>query len=311
MCASKSDTGVRVAVLVALLSLAPAVARAQPPSLDVVLGRAAEHVDRFRNQLSGIVSEERYEQEARSPYSNRQGFPGSNTEHIVLRSDFLLVRPPGATRPVEFRDVFEVDGRLIRDREERLTRLFLNPTASALGQIERITLESARHNIGLIQRTLNTPTFALLFLDPAYRIRFRFDRVDDFEPSLEFGQALPEESTDLWVLEYQEVRPDTLIHGRNNGDLPARGRFWIEPSSGRLWASELILEDEEVDAIVDVRFAFDPNIGHFVPTEMRERYGDVFGSRVEGTATYSNFRRFQVVVEEGLQPEEDAPHDRN
>ena len=40
---------------------------------------------------------------------------------------------------------------------------------------------------------------------------------------------------------------------------------------------------------------------------MRERYNDRYGSRVDGTATYSDFRRFQVNVEAELPPEDDAP----
>ena len=76
-------------------------------------------------------------------------------------------------------------------------------------------------------------------------------------------------------------------------------------------ASELILKDPEVEATVDVRYRFDTDLSYVVPVEMREYYTDLYGSRVEGTATYANFRRFQVQVAEGVRPEEDPPPDRN
>ena len=51
-------------------------------------------------------------------------------------------------------------------------------------------------------------------------------------------------------------------------------------------------------ALVGVRYALESDIGLRLPVEMRERYRDRHGSRVEGIATYTNFRRFQVQVEE-------------
>lgn len=299
--------GVAGFMLVAFFAPEPVASQALEPSLDVVLARAGTYVTEFRTRLSGIVSEEKYEQQAKTPVSTgRRGFPKYTYEHVVLKSDFLLVRPPGSDRNVEFRDVYEVDGRATRDREERLTKLFLNPSGSSEVQIRSIINESARYNIGLIGRTLNTPTLALLVLDPVFQVRFEFARADESSPELEFATALPDDST-VWVLEYEEVQPDTLVRGRDNKDLPIRGRFWIEPRDGRVLASELIAKDSEVEATLDVRYQGEAILGQFVPVEMRERYHDRYGSQVDGTATYSNFRRFQVNVEETLPPETDAP----
>jgi hypothetical protein len=305
---NRPTAGVGGLALVAFLALAAGASQAQEPSLDVVLSRAGIYVTEFRSLISGIVSEERYEQEATSPTSTgRLGFTKYTYEHVVLKSDFLLVRPPGSERTVEFRDVYEVDGRATRDREERLTKLFLNPSGSSEVQIRSIINESARYNIGLIGRTLNTPTFALLVLDPVFQVRFKFVRVDESSPELDFGTELPEDQTGVWVVEYEEVQPNTLVRGKDNKDLPIRGRFWIEPGNGRVLVSELIAKDSEVDATLDVRYQNNAILGQFVPVEMRERYNDRYGSRVDGTATYSNFRRFQVDVEEALRPENDAP----
>lgn len=302
--------GRRVA-LAGLLLVIPIALPAQEPSLDVVLERAAAYVADFRNELANIVSEELYQQEAETPtIGGGTAFPRIDQERIVLRSDFLLVRMPDSARHVEFRDVYEVNGQATRDREERLSRLFLSGSTAANAQMQSITNESARYNIGFIERSLNTPTLALLFLDDAFQRRFTFERVTDTTPLLDFDESWPT-SPELWVVQYQEVSYQTLIRGKGNRDLPTRGRFWVEPTTGEVVASELVAKDPEVEATVDVRYAFNAQVGHVVPVEMRESYRDSYGTRVEGFATYSNFRQFQVEVDELLPPEEDGPQDRH
>jgi hypothetical protein len=43
----------------------------------------------------------------------------------------------------------------VRDRDQRLEQLFLNPSATTSTQVVRILEESARYNIGDIRRTVN------------------------------------------------------------------------------------------------------------------------------------------------------------
>ena len=94
-----------------------------------------------------MVAEEHYDQSAEGPPRGGQ--------RRELRSDFLLVRPAGFDWFLEYRDVIEIDGRLVQDRQDRLTDLFLSPSSSAHIQAQAITVASARHNIGGITRTLN------------------------------------------------------------------------------------------------------------------------------------------------------------
>ncbi len=282
-------------VTLALMGMAD-VSRAQEPSLVQVLARATEYVNGLTDQLSGMVAEERYEQRSRGPAAVF-GFGDSDAQRRVLRSDYLLVEPEGAERYFGFRDVFEVDGRAVRDREDRLTRLFLDPSVSAEGQIQGILTESTRYNIGDVERSINVPTLALLFLHPAYKPRFKFERVTDTSPGL--GVDGLEESAGVWVIGYREEWPTTVIKAGDGGDLPAQGRFWIEPATGRVLVSELLFEDSTVDALVTVKYEADERMGHLVPVEMRERYGNRrSGSRVDGVATYTHFRQFVVQVEE-------------
>ena len=288
----------RFAATVALaILLVPMAVPAQEATLESVLARAARYVTDFRHQLSGIVAEESYSQRVRRSVSS----PDVRAERRRLRSDFLLVRPDGVDRYVEFRDVFEVDGRPVRNRDERLTRLFLDPSTSATNQVAAITEESARYNIGGIERTLNTPTLALFVLHPGYQAQFAFARADTTR-GLTLGGEPPTDSPEVWVVEYEEGTGATLVEGANGKALPAEGRLWIEPTMGHVLATEFIIADRDVRATVEVTYDFDPTLGLFVPAEMRERYENRRnGSIVEGTATYGRFRQFQVQLEEELQ----------
>ncbi len=195
--------GASAVLLPAVLCLVvPSAASAQEPTLGAVLTRAAAYVADFQRLLSGIVADESYLQQINSG-------AGGPLQRVRLTSDVLLVRPPGADHYVQFRDVFAVNGASVRDREERLTRLFL--------------------------------------------------------------------------------------------DLPARGRLWVEPDSGRVLMTELVAEDANVRGVVEVSYEVEPAIGLLVPVAMRDRYEHVSGAtRVDGYATYSRFRRFDVTTTERI-----------
>jgi hypothetical protein len=161
-----------VRTLAILVSLAGTFigASQKPPAVDDVLRAAAAYVEVYEPQLSGVVSEEAYHQTSRNAR-------GQTRATRLLRSDTLLIRT-AAQGWFGFRDVFEVDGKPVRDRDERLSKLFLNPSAGALEQAKRIADESARFNIGTqdgtLIRTINLPTIALAFLRREFQNRSAF-----------------------------------------------------------------------------------------------------------------------------------------
>ena len=263
-------------------------ASAQEPSLADVLRRAGAYVLEFQRKLSGIVAEEAYEQDVRAQPSGLSRLVPRGPSHRELKSDLLLVKPVGADRWIQFRDVFEVDGKPVRDRTDRLAKLFLQPSSSTKEQAERIVDESTRYNIGNLQRTVNVPVLALVILDPDNQSRFRFRR--DERASFEDGE---------WVVQFQEVDPQTIIRTAFNRDLPTHGRFWIEPATGRVRRSEMIAEDVLIRGAIEVTYQPEPGVGLLVPVAMKERYEiRKDGSRVDGTATYSRFRQFGVNLDE-------------
>ena len=292
-CMSSTVTPIVSAVL-ALAVAAPLPGLAQEPSLWLVLLRATRYVEELHAQLSGVVMEERYEQRAFWPPGARPF--GEGLERVSLRSDYLLVQPEGAHRYFGFRDVFNANGSRVRDRDERLTQLFLEAGSSLDERVRGILSESARYNVGDIRRTTNTPTFALLFLRQSYRRGFEFERVANRWPGL--GMDRPQ-IADVWVVAYNETWPTTVVRDGDSGNLPARGHYWIEPGTGRVLATELRFEGDDVESLVTVRYDMPEELEHLVPVEMRELYHNhLSGSRVEGTATYSRFRRFRVLVDE-------------
>ena len=274
-------------------------APSRPPDLKLVLARAAAYVDEFREKLSGIVAEETYVQ---------QEIPGERRE---LRSDLLLVRSETFPRWLQFRDTFEVNGRPVRDRTDRLTALFLQPAASARAQAERIGAESSRYNLGDVLRTINVPVMPLLFLERDIQGRLRFTRAPDAERPV----AAPDApghfklASEVWVVRFEERERPTIVRDPNNrNDVPTEGRFWIEPDTGRVLMSEMRSNHPSVRAEVTVSYQSEPLLGLLVPIAMHETYTNVRLSnrtmgrwpwrRIETTATYGKFRSFQVHVDQ-------------
>jgi hypothetical protein len=290
---------------VAFLCSSASLSHAQD-TLDLVLRRAAAYSAEFKRQFSGMVAEETYVQDVRNSMGvdiTLDGHGAQPVRHRELRSDILMVRTP--ERYVEFRDVFEVDGHPVRDRQERLAKLFLAPPGTGSDQFERIGEESARYNIGSIYRNINTPALPLMFLESDQQARFKFRRAETGAPALANGwtRGVAEGfavAEGVWVIEYQEVAKHTVIRRLvGAGDMPARGRFWIEPATGRVSMTELNVGDPLMRNTIDVSYGGDTSHPVLLPREMRERYVNNSDHVVTtGTATYGRIRRFGVQVDE-------------
>jgi hypothetical protein len=275
----------------------PPPAGAQPIALDTALDRTATYIDFFIEHFGNVVSEEQYRQE--SVPSVRPGQLGGRgaspnippTQRRTLRSDFLLVKPSDSADWFSFRDVYEVDGTVIRDREGRLAKLFLKQTSTTLEQARQIADESSRYNIGDIVRTINNPVIALAFLERFYQKRFAFT----------MGKADPAIGANVWILEYREQERPTLIRGFGNKDLPTRGRAWIDVETGHVLKTEFLIEDALISARVATTFKADSRLQIHVPAEMIEEYKPSAGGRISGRATYGRFRQFAVSTEEEIQ----------
>lgn len=277
----------RTAGVAAALALAWAHIVFAQDDTRALVEKAVAYVERFQRDFGSIVSEERYEQALR-PARNFGGVARGVPQQTVLLSDFLLVQVRGEEW-LPFRDVFDRDGKPVRDREERLAKIFLAGGKDAFEQARTIMDEGARHNIGNVSRNINTPTLALLFLTSRHLYRFEFKR------------AKPRESDTGVPIEFREKARPTFITTTNGRDLPVRGRFIVDETSGTVLQTELDAVDTAVEAHVVVTYVRDEAMGFFVPARMEERYQRPRDPmEVRGVATYSKFRRFQVSTSEEL-----------
>jgi hypothetical protein len=264
------------------------------PSLAPILQKVAGYVTTYLADFSNLVIEEDYVQfidEVATVFGRVR--PTRSTRHLV--SDLLLVRVQGPDGWVPFRDVFTVDGKAVRDRSDRLRRLFLDTPGQAMREAWRITEESARYNIGTVHRTLNLPTLPLVFLMPEHVAGFTFRR--RAEETIDGARALR--------LDYEEKgRPTVVRRSGSNEDMPARGSLWIDAQTGRIQRTRLETTDGVFRMSATVRYRPDEGLGLWVPAEMEEAYIQP-DETIRGTATYRNFRRFQVTTDEQIRVPKD------
>ncbi len=284
-------------VVVACVLAASARADDRPP-LTAILQQIADYVVRYQQQISGLVAEEHYVQN-----SDKSDRPF--VTHRELTSDLLVVRTQGETNGyVQFRDVYEVDGEPVRDRSDRLMKLFLGPAESAKKQAAEIMNESARYNIGHVERNINVPMLALMLLDPTYQAHFKYTASTEHRGT---PRGLPKTdafrlAADTWEIDFEEIASPTVIQG-DGEDAKSHGRVWVDPATGRVLVTELVNEAKTVRTTIRVSYQSAPLDGVLLPVEMRETY--VLKRRLytfDGRATYGNFRRFSVNTVESIAP---------
>lgn len=257
------------------------------------MARAGEYAVRYESAMAAIVAEEAYEQRYFTPHDSRP------TEERVLRSEVLIARLPLDVRWVMYRDVVTVDGRDVTSERGRLARIFRESSpAGALEKARALMRESARFNIGPVERNFNVPTLALAFLVPGNQGRVAFELAG---PGSDVG--------DSWVIlrGVEKARPTLL---RSSGlDMPLRLEYWIEPASGAVRRAELSFSSPRGGSRgrLGTTFARNPATQLWLPAEMKERYEVRLSSErltsgyyVEGTARYGNIRRFSVSMEEAV-----------
>lgn len=222
--------------------------------------RTASYVRSVVAALSNVVAEET--------------FTLTDPDRRVL-SDFLLVRYPGTDQDLlTFRDVVTVNDEPVRDREQRLEALFLEPITRVRDRVQAITQASVRH----VPPVLN-PLYGLAFLQADLQGRFRMTVLE----------ASDEWPAQVVAVAFEETEQPTILRGGPLGeqDVPTRGTAWIEMGTGRLLQTELQVGEGRRAPRVVTRYRLDPALQIMVPEQMRTE-------NPRGLATYSNFRRFTV-----------------
>jgi hypothetical protein len=274
----------------------------QPGSgFTTVLSSAMRYTMNYEQRFALLAADEYYQQQILRPPNPGTNLSRSNPGGGMqaggpistqsIKSDFLLVQLGGDGEGwMPFRDTYEVKGRKLRDRDDRLLKLFTSGDKGRFEKAAQYSSVSAKHNLGNVERTINIPTLAMMFLHP--RVNERFEFVDGGEETVG-GRILRKAS-------YKEVARPTLIKTTRNRDLALTGTIWIDPFTGTVVKTDLNAADPVVRCQVTVTFRRDEALDLWVPEKMDEYYKAYSGlDDILATATYSNVRR---VLKSELEP---------
>jgi hypothetical protein len=265
------------ALLIALVA-GTVSAAGQSFSVPEALSRLDEYLARYESIAAGVVAEERYEQRLELARSDA-------VLTRVLRSDYALARAAGGLVWTGYRDTFEVDGRMVRDREDRLAALLRAGSAGAAQEAFSITRENARFNLGeeIVARTINVPTVALDIVHSRHRDRIRF--------SARGREVLDGRQVRVLSFVERDTR-GTILRTPRGGGRRVRGGIWMDAVTGAVSRTDLSW-DGDPPGYIRVDYRYDANVDAVVPQVMTEEYR-ADKATITGKATYSNYRRFQT-----------------
>jgi hypothetical protein len=257
------------------------------PSVKDVMRRVGEYVDAYGQRASIVVATEHYTQQARSTTIG----PEPTVRRIL--ADFAIVRVDALRGWQGFRDVVEVDGQRVADRDGRLLRLLME-SSGRYDEARRLSTESARFNIGKVERNFNVPTSALFF--------FTADNLDRFKFS-----AKSVDRAGLWEIAFRETFRPTVIRTPAGDSIPSQGLLWVNPSDGTVVRTRLEVEGFVItgprrshgSGRVDVTYQRVAELDMWLPASMDEDFEVVRGNgrdNISGRALYSNYRQFTTTV---------------
>ena len=286
---------VGVLLLLGLTSMVQAQLGNTPGSgFTTIIGSAMRYVIAYEQKFTLLAADETYVQELQRPPNPGDNLSrthpgggmraGGAMSRLVIKSDFLLVQLGGDGEGwMPFRDAYEVKGAKVRNRDERLLKLFEGGDQERFEKAAKLNEATASHNLGNVARTINIPTLAMMFLHP--RVNERFEFTDEGEETIA-GRVLRRAA-------YREVARPTLIKTTRGRDLALTGHIWIDPFTGTVVKTDLNAADPAVRCAITVTYRKDDALDFWVPSQMDEYYKAALSlDEVLATATYSNVRRF-------------------
>ena len=259
-----------------------------------IIGSAMRYVMAYEQKFAMLAADETSVQELQRPPNPGDNLSRNNPgggmraggamSRLLIKSDFLLVQLGGDGEGwMPFRDAFEVKGAKVRNRDDRLLKLFQANDKERFEKAARISDDTAKHNLGNVARTINIPTLAMMFLHP--RVNERFEFTDEGEETIA-GRVLRRAA-------YREAARPTLVKTTRGRDLALTGHIWIDPFTGTVVKTDLNAADPAVRCAITVTYRKDEALDFWVPAQMDEYYKAALGlDEIVSTSTYSNVRRF-------------------
>jgi hypothetical protein len=275
----------------------------QPGSgFTTVLASAMRYTTNYEQRFALLAADEHYVQELQRPPNPGTNLSRSNPgggmqgggaiSQQVIKSDYLLVQLGlDGEGWMPFRDTFEVKGRKIRNRDDRLLKLFTSNDKGRFEKALKFTEDSTKHNLGNVARTINIPLLGMMLLHP--RVNERFEFTDGGEEN--YNGRIVRKAI------YKEVARPTLIKTTRGRDLALTGFIWIDPFTGTVVKTEMNAADPVVRCQVVVTYRNDEALELWVPEKMEEYYKAYVGlDDIIATATYTNVRQ---ILRSELEPE--------
>jgi hypothetical protein len=274
---------------------------ADGPALSDLLAKAGQYVGRYDHDFDQVSAEEEWTQKL---------FRHRNQQILQVRklqSDLTFMHPGGDLRWIEYRDAWNVDGKPVHERDERLAKLFGTLRQDSYVKAQKIADDSAAYNVRTLG-SFDSPTLALVFLQPDNQSRFKWKRK---------GKSTIAGVT-AWAVDFEETGKPTFIGDAGGNDFVSKGTVWIGEADGALLKSENRLKSTtgqlEVDVIIEFgpwqeggilvpktlsqMFLTTPSLGSNQALGMRENgssVGTTEGAEyVETMATYANYRSLQA-----------------
>ena len=261
-------------------------ASTQNPQLADILKTAAAYLSDYSEKLAVTAEEDYVQRDTTTSSAPRR-----------MTSDVVMIGI-GNGVVIGHRDVFAVDSSKIRERDERLLKLFRVPNpASGQEAAKAIEEEFAHYYLSPNLRTLDAPGLALEFLREAN------------QPNSEFALEGIRKSGDAQIatVKFTE-RPSSRILPTPKG-AKTSGKFWIDTASGAVTQTELTVDLREYFRFhIATKFTKDPAVDAWVPAEVlqdvdirtptKNAHSNMgadgqLGSRrsFEGRIKYSKYRR--------------------
>lgn len=266
---------------------APAARAQEDAGLAGLVASASRWAAGFERDLSGLLFRERYVQKA-DGLSSIPGVRRQRSAQARLEANVFLVRPARTGPRVLFRDVYNVNGRAVGDHTERLRKLLTDGSAEAIEQARRLTDASAGYNLGRARRNINIPTMAFAYVLP--------DRI----PGTRFADAGAARINRLptVMVDFEEAARPTLVRSAAKGDVPAKGRYWIDPATGAIVQAVMELDAPRAEGRMQIELAWNAALGMWLPNRMTEVWR-AFGEKIIGNADYDRFQRLVVSIDDG------------
>lgn len=283
----------RLAIAVSAMVIAIDGVQAPKPDLSerALIAAASRYVAEYEKEFAFLIAEEEYRQ-------TRFGANGQEVESRLMRGELFLTYLPIDGEWIAVRDVADVDGQAVPDRQD--LKALLLKREELRGLATRLVERNARFNIGRVRRNFNEPTIVLLLLEPKRIPRVAFDRT-----------AVTRDGADTLVTLSYEERDDgpTLVKTPEGASIRARGEVLLEAGTGVIRRTRFEIRQPGMEVMLETTYTRDERLKMWLPAVFTERYasGGRFGSKrspdprfraveevVQCEARYGNYRRFDV-----------------